>query len=119
MCDAAFGLHFLGHWVRKTGEFSLEEGIRRITSHAADRFKIPNRGRLQKGAPADMLLFDPQEVGMSKLETLHDLPGGGSRKVRSGTGIHGVWVNGCMVHDGKDYVKLAEGPGHVIDSFMH
>ena len=119
MCDAAFGLHFLGHWVRKTGEFSLEEGIRRLTSHAADRFKIPNRGRLVKGAPADMLLFDPQEVGMSKLETLHDLPGGGARKVRSGTGIHGVWVNGCMVHDGKDYVKLAEGPGHVIDSFMH
>jgi len=119
MCDAAFGLHFLGHWVRKTGEFSLEEGIRRITSHAADRFKIPNRGRLLKGAPADMLLFDPQEVGMSKLETLHDLPGGGARKVRSGTGIHGVWVNGCLVHDGKDYVQLAEGPGHVIDSFVH
>jgi len=51
MCDAAFGLHFLGHWVRKTGEFSLEEGIRRITSHAADRFKIPNRGRLIKARP--------------------------------------------------------------------
>jgi hypothetical protein len=66
-----------------------------------------------------MLLFDPKEVGMSKLETLHDLPGGGARKVRSGTGLHGVWVNGCMVHDGKDYVKLAEGPGHIIDSFMH
>ena len=118
MCDAAFGLHFLGHWVRKTGQFSIEEGIRRITSHAADRFKIPNRGRLVEGAPADMLLFDPQEVGMTKLETLHDLPGGGARKVRSGTGLYGVWVNGCLVHDGKDYVEMQEGPGHIIDSFM-
>lgn len=118
MCDAAFGLHFLGHWVRKTGEFSLEEGIRRITSHAADRFKIPDRGRLIEGAPADMLLFDPQEVGMTKLETLHDLPGGGARKVRSGTGLYGVWVNGTLVHDGKNYVELTEGPGHIIDSFM-
>ena len=117
MCDAAFGLHFLSHWVRETGHFSLAEGIRRITSETADRFKIPNRGRLVVGSPADMLLFDPTTVGMSKLATLHDLPGGGSRKVRSGNGIHGVWVNGCLVHDGKDYVELEEGPGHILDRF--
>ena len=119
MCDAAFGLHFLSHWVRETGHFSLEEGIQRITSQAADRFKIPNRGRLLVGSPADMLLFDPATVGMTKVETLNDLPGGGSRKVRAGNGIHGVWVNGCLVHDGKDYVELEGGPGHVLDRFDH
>jgi N-acyl-D-aspartate/D-glutamate deacylase len=117
MCDAAFGLHFLAHWVRETGHFTLEEGVRRLTSQPADRFKIPNRGRLLEGSPADLLLFDPATVGMSKLETAHDLPGGGARKLRSAHGIHGVWVNGCLVHDGKNYVELAEGPGHVIDSF--
>ncbi len=119
MCDAAFGLHFLSHWVRETGYFSLEDGIRLLTSEAADRFKIPNRGRLLVGSPADMLLFDPATVGKSKVATLNDLPGGGSRKVRSGLGIHGVWVNGCLVHDGKDYVELEQGPGHVLDRFDH
>ena len=119
MCDAAFGLYFLSHWVRETGHFSLEEGIRRITSEAADRFKIPNRGRLLVGSPADMLLFDPTTIGMTKVETLNDLPGGGSRKVRAGNGIHGVWVNGTLVHDGKNYVELAQGPGHVLDRFDH
>ncbi|MEI6838077.1 MAG: amidohydrolase family protein [Alcaligenaceae bacterium] len=119
MCDAAFGLYFLSHWVRETGHFSLEEGIRRITSEAADRFKIPNRGRLLVGSPADMLLFDPTTIGMTKVETLNDLPGGGSRKVRAGNGIHGVWVNGTLVHDGKDYVELEQGPGHVLDRFDH
>ena len=107
------------HWVRETGYFSLEEGIRLLTSEAADRFKIPDRGRLLVGSPADMLLFDPATVGKSKVATLNDLPGGGSRKVRAGLGIHGVWVNGCLVHDGKDYVELEQGPGHVLDRFDH
>jgi len=117
MCDAAFGLHFLSHWVRKTKNFTLAEGIRRLTSEPADRFRIPARGRLVEGSHADMLLFDPDTIGMSKLENKRDLPGGGSRKVRSPLGVHGVWVNGCLVHDGKNYVEMQAGPGHVLDTF--
>jgi N-acyl-D-aspartate/D-glutamate deacylase len=117
MCDAAFGLHFLSHWVRKTQQFTLAEGIKRLTSEPADRFCIPNRGRLLEGSPADMLLFDPETVGMSKLENQNDLPGGGSRKVRSPLGVHGVWVNGCLVHDGTNYIDMAEGPGQVLSNF--
>ena len=117
MCDAGFGLHFLAHWVRQTGEFTLEEGIRRLTSDAAHRFRIPNRGRLVEGAPADLLLFDPASVGISRPKSLNDLPGGGSRMVREPHGVHGVWVNGVKVHDGKDYVALERGPGQVLDQF--
>ena len=117
MCDAGFGLHFLGHWVRELGEFSLPEGIRRLTSHPADRFRIPDRGRLQVGAPADMLLFDPSTVGISKLRSVPDLPRGGSRMVRDPVGVHGVWVNGVMVHDGTQYAQLAHGPGAVLTEF--
>jgi hypothetical protein len=64
-----------------------------------------------------MLLFDPETVGMSKLENQNDLPGGGSRKVRSPLGVHGVWVNGCLVHDGTNYIDMAEGPGQVLSNF--
>ena len=117
MCDAGFGLHFLAHWVRETGEFSLAEGIRRLTSDAAHRFRIPDRGRLVMGAPADLLLFDPARVGISRPRSLNDLPGGGSRMVREPHGVHGVWVNGVKVHDGKEYVALERGPGRVLDQF--
>ena len=117
MCDAGFGLHFLAHWVRQTGEFTLEEGIRRLTSDAAHRVRIPNRGRLVEGAPADLLLFDPASVGISRPISLNDLPGGGSRMVRESHGVHGVWVNGVKVHDGKNYVALERGPGQVLDQF--
>jgi len=117
MCDAGFGLYFLAHWVRETGEFSLQEGIRRLTSEPAQRFRIPERGRLQVGAPADLLLFDPASVGISRPKSLLDLPGGGSRMVREPRGVHGVWVNGVKVHDGQDYVALEHGPGQVLDRF--
>jgi len=117
MCDAGFGLYFLSHWVRDTGHFTLSEGIRKITSEPADRFRIPERGRLQVGLPADMLLFDPATVGISKPIPVQDLPGGGSRMVRSATGVHGVWVNGVKVHDGQNYVDHPQGPGQVLDRF--
>src|SRR5262249_47882251 len=35
LCDAGFGLYFLGHWVRERGSFDLPEGVRRLTSHQA------------------------------------------------------------------------------------
>jgi len=117
MCDAGFGLYFLSHWVRDTGHFTLSEGIRRITSEPADRFRIPERGRLAVGLPADLLLFDPVTVGISKPLPLQDLPGGGTRMVRTATGVHGVWVNGVKVHDGQDYVAHEHGPGKVLDHF--
>ncbi len=117
MCDAGFGLYFLSHWVRDTGHFTLSEGIRKITSEPADRFRIPDRGRLQVGLPADMLLFDPATVGISKPIPVQDLPGGGSRMVRTATGVHGVWVNGVKVHDGHNYVDHPQGPGQVLDRF--
>jgi N-acyl-D-amino-acid deacylase len=117
MCDAGFGLHLLAHWVRETGVFTLQEGIRRLTSDPAHRFRIPERGRLVPGAPADMLLFDPATVGISRPSSVRDLPGGGSRMVREPTGVHGVWVNGVKVHDGRKYVELERGPGQVLDRF--
>ena len=117
MCDAGFGLHFLAHWVRETGEFTLEEGIRRLTSDPAHRFRIPERGLLVEGAPADMLLFDPAKVGISRPRSVDDLPGGGSRMVRDPRGVHGVWVNGVKIHDGTNYVEMERGPGHVLDKF--
>lgn len=117
LCDASFGLHFLKHWVRETGVFTLAEGVRRLTSDPADKYRIPDRGRIVPGAWADLMLFDPQSVGMSGLERLNDLPGGGSRMIRHPEGVHGVWVNGVQVHDGKDYLSLESGPGQVLTKF--
>src|SRR6185295_752955 len=116
-CDAGFGLHFLAHWVRETGTFTLEEGVRRLTSDPARKYRIPRRGLIKAGYAADLLLFDARTVGISALEKTRDLPGGGTRMMRRPQGVHGVWVNGLQVFDGVKYVERQCGPGHVLRSF--
>jgi N-acyl-D-amino-acid deacylase len=116
-CDAGFGLHFLQHWVRETGTFTLEEGVRRLTSDPARRYRIPQRGRIAPGYWADLLLFDPAKLGVSPLSRVRDLPGGGSRMIRTPLGVHGVWVNGLQVFDGVKYSAGPDGPGHVLRAF--
>ncbi len=118
LCDAGFGLYFLGHWVRERGAFDLAEGVRRLTSHQAGLYGIPDRGHIAPGAWADLLLFDPATVGISKARRVNDLPAGGARTLRDPLGVHGVFVNGTRVFDGKDYVKLGKGPGRVLDRFL-
>ncbi len=115
-CDAGFGLHFLAHWVRGNGTFTLEEAVRRLTSDPARKYRIPERGVIRAGAWADLLLFDPRTVGVSNLRRMKDMPGGGTRMIRDPVGVHGVWVNGTRVHDGRDYCA-ARGPGRVLREF--
>jgi N-acyl-D-aspartate/D-glutamate deacylase len=118
LCDAGFGLYFLGHWVRDRGAFDLVEGARRLTSHQAGLYGIPDRGRIAVGACADLLLFDPAIVGISAARRVNDLPGGGPRTIRDPIGVHGVFVNGTRVFDGSNYAKLDTGPGQVLDRFL-
>ena len=118
LCDAGFGLYFLGHWVRERGAFDLPEGVRRLTSHQAGLYGIPDRGRIAAGACADLLLFDPATVGVSAPRRANDLPAGGQRTLRDPIGVHGVYVNGTRVFDGTDYARLATGPGRVLDRFL-
>lgn len=116
-CDAGYGLHFLAHWVRELGEFTLEEGVRRLTGDPARKYRIPRRGRVAAGCKADLVLFDPQTVGVSALRKVKDLPGGGTRMVRDPLGVQGVWVNGVQVFDGRRYTALDSGPGEVLRRF--
>ena len=116
-CDAGFGLHFLAHWVRETGTFTLEEGVRRLTSDPARKYRIPERGTIRTGYWADVVLFDPKTVGVGALEKRADLPGGGTRMIRAPRGVHGVWVNGLCVFDGAKYMRRQSGPGAVIRKF--
>src|SRR5690349_18140996 len=116
-CDAGFGLHFLAHWVRETGAFTLEEAVRRLTSDPARKYRIPKRGLIAPGQRADLLLFDPARIGISNLQRVGDLPGGGGRMVREPRGVRGVWVNGGPVFDGRGYAALDCGPGEVLRQF--
>ena len=119
LCDAAFGLHFMGHWSRDKGLMPLQQAVKKITSDQAKFFGMKNRGVLKVGAHADMLLFDPTTVGRGEAKRLFDLPAGGSRLTTAAKGLHGVWVNGKKIADAQGLRESAGRPGKVLREFHH
>ncbi len=51
-----------GHYVRDVKLFSLEEAVRKMTSQAADRAHLDDRGVLRPGMKADIVVFDPNTI---------------------------------------------------------
>ena len=52
----------LGHYARDEGLMELPEAVRRMTSLPADIFGLRDRGRIRRGAVADLVTFDPESV---------------------------------------------------------
>jgi len=66
--------------------FPLETLIQRMTDLPCRRFGLADRGRLQEGYFADMVLFDPNTVtDMATVE----------HPRAQAAGVRDVWVNGC------------------------
>lgn len=95
LCDSGYPTYVLGTWVRERGVLTLEEAVRRMTSDPADFFGIRDRGRIEPGMAADLVIFDPATVGAGgRPERIFDLPGGGKRMVKRSRGIEMTLVNG-------------------------
>ncbi len=99
LCDAGYASHLLGHWVRDRGVLSLEEGVRRLSSHPAELYRIPERGRIRPGYWADITAFDPETIAALPNEWATDLPGGEGRFICRSRGVTHAWVNGARVLD--------------------
>ena len=100
LCDAGYPTYLLGTWVREKQAITLEEGVRKLTSDPADLFGLNDRGRLVKGAPGDVAIFDPARIGSSNHgERRFDLPGNAKRIVMPSRGVEYTVVNGMVTWD--------------------
>ena len=98
LCDCGYPTYLLGTWVRERQAMTLEHAVHRLTAQPADLFGIRDRGRLQPGYAADIVIFDPQTVGSShRGERRYDLPGGAKRMVMPSRGIEYTIVNGEVI----------------------
>jgi N-acyl-D-aspartate/D-glutamate deacylase len=57
-----YTVRFIKEYVQEKNAFTLEEAIRKMTSLPADSAKLDNRGRLQKGMAADVVVLDMQKL---------------------------------------------------------
>ena len=92
--DASLPTFFLSYWVRDLGKFTLEDGIRRLTSDTAGVFGIRDRGVIRPGAYADLNVLDVDALRLPPPEYVHDFPGGAGRYMQRGEGYEATVVNG-------------------------
>jgi N-acyl-D-amino-acid deacylase len=93
----------LGRYVRDEHLLTLEEAIRKMTSKAADRVHLTDRGLLRPGMIADITVFDAATI--RDVSTFDD-------PKHYATGVRHVFVNGKRVV--ADGAITAERPGRPL-----
>jgi N-acyl-D-amino-acid deacylase len=94
---------FLGRFAIREGMIPVEEAVARLTSRAADRLGLSDRGRIEPGKRADLVLLDP---------ALYIDTGTYADPARPPAGVAGVWVAGRRAW--RDGAPTGERPGGVV-----
>ena len=90
----------LAKYVREEKLVSLEEMIRRMTSLAAQKFQLKDRGLIKEGMAADIVVFDFSEVtDKATFEKPHQFS----------AGFHYVLVNGQLVIENGKHTEVRSG----------
>jgi len=90
----------LGKYVREEHIVPLEEAVRRMTSLAAQKFQLKERGLLREGYAADIVVFDDETViDKATFENPHQFS----------TGFDYVLVNGKIVVEQDRYNGVRSG----------
>jgi len=90
--------------VRDAGFMSLEEAHYRLSALPARCAGFQDRGVLREGAPADVVVYDLQnlKIAPERPSIVHDFPAGEWRRVQYAEGYRWIMVNGEVTfEDGK------------------
>jgi N-acyl-D-aspartate/D-glutamate deacylase len=91
----------LGAAVREHKLLSIEEAVHLLSDVPARLYGLVDRGRLQPGGHADVVVIDPSTIATGDVGLRFDLPGGAARLYAGARGIDHVLVNGvAVVRDG-------------------
>lgn len=98
---------FLGKYVRDEQVTTLPDAIRRLTRLPAANWKLRDRGCLDPGCHADIVIFDPARIADHATF---------AEPRRFATGVRDVFVNGVQVlangeHTGARPGQVVRGPG--------
>jgi N-acyl-D-aspartate/D-glutamate deacylase len=108
-CGTGDTTHMLEHYVRESGKMTLERGVHRMTGEVAADWGLADRGTIEVGKAADLVVFDIDAVHCSDDEFVDDFPGEARRYVRRAEGYHAVFVNGEMVFKDGEYTDARGG----------
>ncbi|HEV3114864.1 MAG TPA: amidohydrolase family protein [Candidatus Binataceae bacterium] len=103
---------FLTKHVREHHTLTLEDAHWRLSALPAYCAGFNDRGLLQEGQAADIVVYDFDRLTITPVEKVHDLPGGEWRRVQRAEGYRYIIVNGETTFiDGK---STGECPGQLL-----
>jgi N-acyl-D-aspartate/D-glutamate deacylase len=108
-CGTGDTTHLLEHYVRDTEKISLSTAIHRMTQEVANDWGLNDRGVIENGKAADLVIFDINKVGISNEAFVNDFPGEASRYMRYSKGYETVIVNGSIVYNTNGYTDVRSG----------
>jgi N-acyl-D-amino-acid deacylase len=117
LCDACFATDLLGNWVRDRQVMSLEHAVHKLTAEPARVYGLGDRGSVEVGKQADLVVFDPDTVAPGPLRRVVDFPAGGERLTADAPeGMAHTLVNGVPIRvDGRPVPEaLRQRPGRVL-----
>jgi N-acyl-D-amino-acid deacylase len=80
--------------VRDNGWLSLEDAHWRLAALPAQLAGCDDRGQIKIGAPADIVVYDLENLQVLPPEVVHDLPGNEWRRVQRAAGYRYILING-------------------------
>ncbi len=95
-CGGRYSTESITRMVREMNMMSLEEAHWRLSAQPAACAGFKDRGVLREGAPADIVVYDYDNLEILPTEVVHDLPGKEWRRVQKAKGYRAVLVNGEM-----------------------
>ena len=108
MLGSTYPTVWLADTLRGRRLLPVERVVQLMTDVPARLLGLRDRGRIEPGAHADLVLFDPATVGSGPVRKVADLPGGSERLFAPSEGIARIWVNGrTTVVEGENTRDLA------------
>jgi N-acyl-D-amino-acid deacylase len=117
LCDACFATDLLGNWVRDRQVMSLEHAVHKLTAEPARVYGLHDRGLVEVGMAADLVVFDPDTVAPGPLRRVVDFPAAGERLTADApVGMAHTLVNGVPIRvDGQSVPEgLGRCPGKAL-----
>jgi N-acyl-D-aspartate/D-glutamate deacylase len=99
----------LGGPVRERKLMPIEEAVHLLTDVPARLYGLKERGRLEEGWHADVVVIDPESVGSQEVRMRFDLPTGAPRLYGGANGIDHVIVNGVEIVDHGEFTDARPG----------
>ncbi len=111
----SFTTDMLTWLVRETGELTLEQAHYRLSYLPAQAAGFLDRGFLREGAPADIVVYDfdnLRRVPEVDYEVAYDFPANEWRRIQRAEGYRWIFVNGVVTF--KDGVCTQATPGKLL-----